>query len=136
MSAMIEDQDPPVVTPAADEPRPRRTLRGREVGTTRRRRLVTYGLFIGSAVLMVNALVGENGYLATVRARREYGALMASVARLRLENQDLRERVRQLKEDPAAIEEVARRELGLIRPGETLVIIHNAGPAAPASVPR
>lgn len=135
MSGMIENQDPAAETAAA-EPRVRRALRSRQESTQRRRRLLTYTLFIGSAALMVNALVGDNGYLATLRARREYGALEASIAKLRMENQDLLEQVRRLKEDPAAIEDAARRELGLIRPGETLVIIHNAGPALPASAPR
>ena len=37
-------------------------------------------------------------------------------------------RVRRLKDDPAAIEESARRDLGLIKPGETLVIIRDAQP--------
>jgi cell division protein FtsB len=80
--------------------------------------------------------VGENGYLATVRARRDNAALAASVAKLRLANQDLKEEVRRLKEDPSALEDAARRELGLIKPGETLVIIHDARPTASASAPR
>jgi cell division protein FtsB len=33
-----------------------------------------------------------------------------------------------LREDPNAIEELARRELGLIRPGETLFIIKDIPP--------
>jgi cell division protein FtsB len=36
-----------------------------------------------------------------------------------------------LKEDPAAIEEVARRELGLIKPGERLFILKDVPPAKP-----
>jgi cell division protein FtsB len=34
------------------------------------------------------------------------------------------------------MEEAARRELGFIRPGETLVIIRDARPATTAQVPR
>ena len=35
----------------------------------------------------------------------------------------LRDMARRLREDPAAIEEQARRELGLIKPGEVLFIV-------------
>ena len=101
----------------------------------RRRRLVTYALLIASAVLMVNALVGENGYLATVRARHERAGLLNAIARLRLDNQALEEEARRLKTDPTAVEETARRELGLIRPGETLIVIRDAVPAQRGAVP-
>lgn len=80
---------------------------------------------------MVHALVGENGYLATLRARREYDAVQAEVLRLQTENRELREQARRLKDDPAAVEDAARRELGLIRPGETLVIVRNSDPPSP-----
>lgn len=76
---------------------------------------------------MVNALVGQNGYLAGLRARREYNAVMADLLKLQLQNQQLREQARRLKDDPTAIEDAARRELGLIRPGETLVIVRDTG---------
>jgi cell division protein FtsB len=85
-----------------------------------------YLLLAGAGVLMVNALVGENGYLAGLRARRDYNAVMTDLVKIRLENQQLREQARRLKDDPSAIEDSARRELGLIRPGETLVIIRDA----------
>jgi cell division protein FtsB len=38
----------------------------------------------------------------------------------------LREEARRLREEPSAIEEIARRELGLIKPGEKLFIIREA----------
>ena len=84
---------------------------------------------------MVNAVIGENGYLATVRARRATAALQTDLARLRVENQRLLALARRLKSDPAALEEEARKDLGLIRPGETLIILRDAAPAAPATTP-
>ena len=42
----------------------------------------------------------------------------------------LREEARRLHEDPAAIEEIARRELGLMSPGEKLFIIKDIDPPA------
>ena len=131
------------VPPPAEHEAPRSRSRGRRElynipdSRERRRRWVTYALFLGSCALMVNALVGENGYLATLRARQEHAALATSLAKVRLENQQMWDEIRRMKEHPAAaMEEAARRELGLIRPGETLVIIRDARPATTAQVPR
>jgi len=79
-------------------------------------------LFLGS-VLIVNWLVGDRGLIAMMRARREYDQLSATIARERAENVRLAEQAARLKDDPAAIEEIARRDLGLIRPGEKLFIL-------------
>ncbi len=106
--------------------RSRRRPRGGADTRKQRRRAVGYVLLAGAVVLMVNALVGEKGYLAGLRARRDYNAAMSDLIRLRVENQQLKEQARRLKDDPSAIEESARRELGLIRPGETLIIIKGA----------
>ena len=87
-------------------------------------------LVVGGAVL-VDGLVGERGLVAMVRARHEYDRLSASIERQRAENGKLREEARRLKNDPAAIEEVARRELGLIKPGERVFIVKDVPPAKP-----
>ena len=75
---------------------------------------------------MVSSLVGDNGLLSSLRARRQYAAVQQQLINLRNENRQLVEEMRRLKSDPAAIEEEARRTLGLIRPGETLVIVKDA----------
>lgn len=89
----------------------------------RRSRLIRYTLLCISGAFMVTALVGENGLLSSIRARRQYAAVQQQLINLRLENQQLVEEMRRLKSDPAAIEEEARRSLGLIRAGEMLVIV-------------
>ena len=96
----------------------------------RTRRIVRVLLLFVSAVIVVDALVGDQGLLAMLRARRQAEELAATIAKQRAENARLREEVRRLTEDPAAIEEVARRELGLIRPGEKLFIVKDVKPAA------
>ena len=95
---------------------------------TRGSRVVRLALIVVAAVVLVDALVGEKGLMATIRARREYTELSAQISRTRAENARLRETARSLREDPNAIEELARRELGLIRPGETLFIIKDIAP--------
>jgi len=84
-----------------------------------------------ACVILVDALVGDRGLLASIRARREYEELAATIARERTENAQLREEARRLKEDPSAIEEIARRELGLIKPGEKVFIVKDVTPEKP-----
>ena len=86
-------------------------------------------------MLLVNAFVGENGYLATLASRREAATLRTKLALVRMENQQLQQSARRLTNDPTALEETARRELGLMKPGETLLVIRDSKPApnAPSS---
>ena len=110
-------------------PRSRRRLRSAQDTRARRQRILIWGLSIGLCVLLVNALIGENGYLATLRSERENAIAMAALARIRLENRQLQQAAQRLKSDPKAVEEAARRELGMIhRHG------HRKLPAEPALV--
>ena len=88
-------------------------------------------LFFVAAVVFVDGLVGDRGYLATRRARQEYDETVAGIGRQRMDNARLREEARRLREDPTAIEEIARRELGLIKPGEKVFIIKDVQPTKP-----
>lgn len=106
----------PVTTPAGQ----RAQRRGR--------RLLAGLFFFVVCVLVVDSLVGDQGLVATMRARKQYDELAGDLARLRSENTGLRDEARRLKEDPAAIEEIARRELGLMSPGEKLFIIKDIAP--------
>ena len=56
----------------------------------------------------------------------------ADLASLRVENARLREDVRRLREDPETIEYVARKDLGLARRGEILVVLKELGSGASA----
>ena len=95
-----------------------------------RSRLLQYGLAFVTIVLVVDALVGDKGFLDTLRARRQYRSVSAALAQERHENARLREEIRRLRDDPARIESVAREDLGLMRPGEVLFILHDEKPAA------
>jgi len=99
----------------------------------RRRRVLRYLVVAVGCVLIIDALVGDRGFLAMLKARQQYRTLEASLARSRAENAQLREQARELREDPQAIEDIARRELGLIRPGEKLFIVKDVKPAEPVT---
>jgi cell division protein FtsB len=89
----------------------------------RRRRALHNALLVVGCVLVIDALVGDKGLLAMLHARQTYRSLEQSLADVRTENAVLREEARRLREDPSAIEELARQELGLIKPGEKLFIV-------------
>ena len=97
---------------------------------TRNRRIIHWLIIFVSSIIVVNGLVGDRGLMAMLRARRQGDELASIIARQRGENARLREQVRRLHEDPGAIEELARRELGLIKPGEKVFIIKDVAPAA------
>lgn len=99
--------------------------------TPRRRRLVLIGLLIGTGVVLVDAIAGDRGLFVLLRAREEGRTRAASVESLRRENQRLSEQASRFRDDPASIEDLARRDLGMIKPGEKLFIIRDL-PAAPA----
>lgn len=106
--------------------------RGNSSDSTKRprgRRIVQYLFVFIGGVLLVDALVGDKGLLEMVKKRAEYQGLEQGLTRARAENVRLREEAQRLREDPAAIEEIARRDLGLIKPGEKLFIIRDVDPA-------
>lgn len=120
---------PPILEP---KPEPRRPagvapLRRKRVAPTPpplwRRRGVHVVLLFVSLVLIIDALIGEKGLMESMRAQQQYQQLATSLEDLKRENARLREDVRRLNEDPAAIESLAREQLGLIRAGEVEFIL-------------
>jgi cell division protein FtsB len=100
----------------------------------RRRRRVLQYLVVGIGCLaLVEALVGDKGLLAMLKARDDYRALQVSLTQIRADNARLRDEARRLREDPMTIEDLARRELGLIRPGEKLFILKDVAPSDASS---
>jgi cell division protein FtsB len=95
----------------------------------RSRQIVRLLLLFALALIAMDGLVGDHGLLAMLRARRQHDQLVAEIAQQRAENVRLAEEARRLATDPSAIEEIARRELGMIRPGEKIFVLKDANPA-------
>jgi cell division protein FtsB len=108
--------------PAGVEPRRRKRVAPAQSSSTGRRALHFLLMFV-TLVLVADALVGEKGLIESMRARRQYREVAGALESLRRENGRLRDSVRRLRDDPGAIESLAREQLGLIRPGEVLFII-------------
>jgi cell division protein FtsB len=94
-----------------------------------RGRAVQYLLVFLGSVLVIDALVGDKGVLQMLKKRQELRALDQYVAAKRAQNAQMRAEKDRINSDPAALEEIARKDLGLIKPGEKLFIIRDAAPA-------
>ena len=87
------------------------------------RRTGRYVLSLVTILLVANAIVGERGLVALFRANQEHARQQQVIDALRAENGRLHRYARALSTEPRIIEDVARRELGMIKPGEQLFII-------------
>jgi cell division protein FtsB len=102
---------------------PRREEKGRsEVGL--RKKAAALGSIIALIALLVGSLFGDRGILHLMAQRERAESLKREIEELRGENGRLAAEIAALKADPRAIERLAREELGLARPGETVFLIH------------
>ena len=84
---------------------------------------------IALIALLVGSLFGDRGILHLVAQRERAVVLARELDSLRAENERLAADIAALRTDPAAIERIAREELGLARPGETVFLIREPAPA-------
>ncbi|MEW6365219.1 MAG: septum formation initiator family protein [Acidobacteriota bacterium] len=84
---------------------------------------------------IVISVFGEKGLMSIYRVRRSLECARAEIEEVRRGNEKLRREIDRLQNDPTSSEEIARRELGLIRKDEVLVIVQDrkAGTPAPPS---
>ncbi len=73
--------------------------------------------------LAIHEITGENGYLVRRQRRLQMQALDEEVQRLQEDNRRLAQRIRDLRSDPQTIEELAREQLRMARPGEVVVTL-------------
>jgi len=71
------------------------------------------------AILALAALLlGNRGFRSLIKNYREYRQLRTEKARLEVQRKDLEKKLEEIGKKPA-IEQAARKELGLIKPDET-----------------
>jgi len=74
-------------------------------------------------VMIVHDVFGTHGFLAMRRTQHEIRKVKADLDQLTKENAALAQEVKDLNTDPRLIEKIARDDLGLARPGETIIRI-------------
>jgi cell division protein FtsL len=71
-------------------------------------------------ILGLLTFFGEKGILHTMRLQRELAKIQEDNRQIEMENQKLKEEVRRLKVEKRYIEEIARKELGMVKEGEVI----------------
>ncbi len=87
------------------------------------------GTVIALIALGVGSVFGDRGMLNMVRERDKVESLRAELDELRAENARLSAEIVDLRTSPRAIERLAREELGLARPDETVFLIRESAPS-------
>jgi cell division protein FtsB len=113
-----------------DEKPTARDERGRTPQGLRKKATTLFSI-IAVIALVVGSLFGDRGILQLLRQRQRTEELAREIERLRDENRVLAEHIVSLRRDPAAIERLAREQLGLARPGETVFVLRDAPPPSP-----
>lgn len=91
-----------------------------------RRKAVTLTSVLLLIALIVGSMFGDRGILHLITQRQRADALRQEIEALGAENLRLYAEIQQLRTDPRAVERIAREELGLARPGETVFLLREA----------
>ncbi|HLD30474.1 MAG TPA: septum formation initiator family protein [bacterium] len=89
----------------------------RGVYSSRQKRIPAFIYFLAAAAGMT-ALVANNNFKRLIVYWKEYRYLERQKEELIRENRRFKEKIDELRSDPESYEELARRELGMIKPGE------------------
>jgi cell division protein FtsB len=85
-----------------------------------RQKIIMAGFFIAMIGFLAAILFGDKGYKELRHLRAAHERLRQSNARLTQENLQVYRTIDRLKNDPLYVENVARRELGMIRADELI----------------
>ena len=105
-----------------------REARGGDAGL--RRKAAIIASILALIALLVGSFFGDRGMLQLMAQRKKAAILQQQLEDLRTENERLAGEIAALRSDPRAIEELAREQLGLARPGETVFIVREERPPA------
>ncbi len=95
---------------------------GRNDGSVRRK-LFKAGVGFFVLVMLVTSFFGKKGYMDIVRTRRSLRTLEAEFKALEAKKNELESEIRELAENPKAVEEEARRKLWLMKPEEKVIVL-------------
>ncbi len=98
-----------------------------------RRRLATGAVGLLAGLLAWHVIFGANGIAVYEHKRAQYQQLDQQIQDLQTENTKLSQDVKDLKNDPKAIEKEAREQLRYARPGEVVYVMPEAKADHPAN---
>jgi len=94
-----------------------------------RHKAIALASILAVIALVVGSLFGDRGILRLLEVREQAAELQREIESLKAENAGLVEEILELRDSPEPIERLAREELGLAAPDETVFIIrpHSSG---------
>lgn len=92
---------------------------GKSHSQMKKKRLLLLILF-SLLILGILTFFGEKGILHLLRLQKEVVRIKEKNLKLEEENQKLKEEVKRLQSDKRYIEEIARKELGMVKEGEII----------------
>lgn len=93
-----------------------------------------YRSYLAAAVLFVLALLltaGLASYRDLARAYANEDTLERDIRETQVRIEQLRERIGRIRDDPALLERLAREDLGMVRPGDVVVVLPEEGDPSP-----
>jgi cell division protein FtsB len=75
------------------------------------------------AVLLLLAVAGVKSYSDLASARQRQDLLEESIHSTHERIRELRQRIELLRTDPLTLERLAREELGMVKPGEVVIVL-------------
>jgi cell division protein FtsB len=103
---------------------------GASAGTDRslRHKAVALASILAAIALVVGSLFGDRGMLQLMEVREVAAELQREIETLESQNASLVEEILELRDSPEPIERLAREELGLAAPDETVFILRPPDP--------
>ncbi len=87
------------------------------------------------AALVALALFGDKGVLRALQANRQKSALETEVKTQAAANAELRQQIKALRNDPRTIENLARKELGMVKDDELVYQFRNLPRSSTSQAP-
>jgi cell division protein FtsB len=82
-------------------------------------RIMAAGSF--AAVFLLLVILGSGSAMRVIEMRKNVEGLQREIQALEAVNDQLSRTIDRLRDDPQAVEEIAREELGLVKPGERVL---------------
>lgn len=88
-------------------------------------------------VLVLLAIAAAKSHRDLAAARQQERRIEGEIAATEQRIDRLRGRIERLRDDPATLERLAREDLGLVRPGDVVIVLpaEDARPEAPSPLP-
>ena len=90
--------------------------------STVRKKIIIAALGILFLVLLLTSFFGKKGLLEIFHSQRRQKALLENVERLEQKKSKLEREIKELRENPKAVERKAREKLWLMKPDEIVIV--------------